>query len=472
MDWYDKNILILGLGATGLSCARWLARQDARLTVADSRPMPPNAEALARELPRVPLITGKLGAELLRGTDLVVRSPGVSSLEPVVVAAQRERIPVVGDVELFALAVSELEADSARFGLGRPKVLAVTGTNGKSTVTSMAGAMCREAGLSTVIAGNIGLPVLDALIDLEDRNALTQVEVFVLELSSFQLETTWSLDADAATVLNVSEDHLDRYVSVQAYGRAKSRIFQGNGVQVLNRQDPVSLAMTLADRRVLTFGADRPATGNDWGILDWAGERWLAQGRRNLLSFRELPLAGLPNALNALAALALCRALGLSYAPLLEALKNFKGLPHRVQKVAMVDGVTFYDDSKGTNVGASVAAIKGFARPVVLIAGGDGKGQNFTPMAAPVKARARAVVLIGRDRDKIAEALAPAAVSLKRADTMEQAVMTAFAEAREGDVVLLSPACASFDMFRDYEHRAQEFVTAVERLKASHDRAA
>jgi UDP-N-acetylmuramoylalanine--D-glutamate ligase len=472
LDLKGQTVLVLGLGATGLSASRWLKRRGAQIRVADSRDVPPMAEALAREFPGAELVTGEFRVALLQGVDCVVLSPGIAQTEPVVMEARRQRIPVAGDVELFAQALARIEAQSVRFGMGRPKVLAVTGTNGKSTVTAMAGALCREAGLNTVIAGNIGLPVLDALIEHEDKGRLEQIEVFVLELSSFQLETTESLDADAATVLNVTEDHLDRYPNINAYSRAKARIFAGDGVQVLNREDPRSSAMVLGGRRVLSFGSDVPKSEAEWGIFQWQGETWLGQGRRNLMPLRELPLAGLQNVLNALAALALCRALSLPYAPMLEALNRFKGLPHRVQQVATISGVTFYDDSKGTNVGATAAALAGFSQPVVLIAGGDGKGQNFAPLKSPVKRRARAVVLIGRDRERIAQALAGSEVPLSRAETMQEAVSCAFSEAQRGDAVLLSPACASFDMYRNYEQRGQAFIAAVESLKNGHDRAA
>jgi UDP-N-acetylmuramoylalanine--D-glutamate ligase len=446
----NKKVLVLGLGDTGLSMARWLARQGARVSVADSRESPPHAERLKAEVPGAVLFAGPFREQPFLDAELIAISPGVPVREPLVAAAIARGVPVVGDIELFAQALAD-----------RAKVIAITGANGKSTVTEMAGAMCRAAGCNTVVAGNIGLPVLDALAEAEDKGQLP--EVFVLELSSFQLETTASLNPAAATVLNVTEDHLDRYDGMGDYAAAKARIFAGDGVQVLNREDRYSLAMARPGRTVVTFGLDMPR-GGDWGLLREGGEAWLAQGDKKILAVRELKVAGLHNAANALAALALSRAIGLPLEPLLQALREFKGLPHRVERVAEIRGVTFYDDSKGTNVGATEAALRGMAEPVVLIAGGDGKGQDFTPLRDAVAGKARAVVLIGRDGDKIGRAIEGSGVPLLKADTMEEAVRESFVQARPGDAVLLSPACASFDMFRSYAHRAEVFIAAVHEL--------
>ncbi len=321
--------------------------------------------------------------------------------------------------------------------------------------------MCRAAGCETVVAGNIGLPVLDALAAVED--GAPQPEVFVLELSSFQLESTVTLAPDAAAMLNLTEDHMDRYDGLADYAAAKSRVFNGNGVQVLNRDDRWSLGMARAGRTIFTFGRGAPEAENGWGIAD-AGIPALLHGTRRLLALDELPVAGLHNAANALAAHALCSALGLPDAATAAALKSYAGLPHRLEKVAVLDGVALYDDSKGTNVGATVAALSGMTVPVVLIAGGDGKGQDFAPLAAAVAGRAREVVLIGRDAEAIARALAGSGVRLARATDMEEAVLLARAATRPGDAVLLSPACASFDMFRNYVHRGEVFVAAVRAL--------
>jgi len=453
-----KQALVLGLGVSGLSMARWLSRQGARVRVADTRTDPPCAAQLASELPDVPVATGGFRSPSFERVDLIAISPGISMAEPSVRLAASTGVPVVGDIELFAQALPSL---------GPSKVLAITGSNGKSTVTEMAGAMCRQAGLRTVVAGNIGLPVLDTLLTLAPGAAGTLPDVFVLELSSFQLETTSSLNADVAACLNVSEDHLDRYPDMPAYARAKSRIFQGGGAQVLNREDVWCRSMALTGRTVFTFGLDAPERDRDWGLTESDAETWLCQGARRLMRASSLRVSGLHNAANALAALALTRAIDLPYPPLLEALAQFAGLPHRMQQVAEIEGVAFYDDSKGTNVGSTVAALNGMRRKVVLIAGGDGKGQDFTPLSQAVGTRARHVVLIGRDRDKIARAIEGSGVPVSRASDMQEAVRLSFAAAREGDAVLLSPACASFDMFRDYEHRARVFVQAVQDLAAT-----
>jgi len=456
-------VVVLGLGDTGLSMARWLARRGADVRVADSRSEPPHAAALARELPRVPLATGAFREETLRGADLVAISPGLDRRAPPVADAIKRGVPVVGDVELFAQAFNE--AASRQLPAARPKVVAITGSNGKSTVTAMTGEILRAAGRRTVVAGNIGTPVLDALGAIEA--GAPAPEVLVLELSSFQLESTSSLEPDAAAMLNLSEDHLDRYDSMDSYAAAKARVFAGGGVQVLNRDDRRSLGMRRSGRTQYTFGAGRPRDGNEWGLCTAHGAEALAHGTRSLMAVAELPLAGLHNAANALAAHALAYAVGAPDDILPRALRSFRGLPHRMQQVAEHRGVLFLDDSKGTNVGATVAALSGMRRPVVLIAGGDGKGQDFTPLAPAVKQRARAVVLIGRDAERVARAIASSGVPVERAAGMDEAVTTAFRASREGDAVLLSPACASFDMFRNYEHRGEAFVAAVRRLEAS-----
>ncbi|OIQ86659.1 UDP-N-acetylmuramoylalanine--D-glutamate ligase [mine drainage metagenome] len=393
------------------------------------------------------LALGAFDERLLQQADIIVCSPGVALAEPAIAAAMARGIPVVGDVELFA----QYKPEHAR-------VIAITGANGKSTVTTLVGDMCRAAGLETVVAGNIGLPVLDAL-------GLPEPDVYVLELSSFQLETTTSLQPDAATVLNVTEDHMDRYAGMAEYAGAKARVFHGHGVQVLNREDGWSRSMALPGRKEVSFGLDLPPSHNDFGLLHRTGKTWLAQGETELLDLGEMKVAGLHNAANALAALALCRAIGLDYAPLLNALRTFQGLPHRVQRVAEKAGVAFYDDSKGTNVGATCAALAGMPCKVVLIAGGDAKGQDFSPLREPVARNARAVVLIGRDADRIRAALAGAGVAIIDAHSMEQAVLQAYQAAQPGDAVLLSPACASFDMFRNYVHRAEIFGAAVRALE-------
>lgn len=452
MQLQDKNVLVLGLGETGLSLARWLTAQGARVRAADSRTGPPSAAALQAELPQVELHCGAFQDALCEGVELIAISPGVALAEPLVQRAMQRGIPVVGDIELFAQQLAHEQ---------RAKVIAITGSNGKSTVTSMVGEMCRAAGLDTEVAGNISPAVLDAWLQRGTR----QPAVWVLELSSFQLETTFSLNADAAAVLNITEDHLDRYADMQAYAVAKARIFRGAGVQVLNRDDARCVGMTLPGRAQVTFGLGAVRGEHDWGIERSGDALWLVQGAQRVLDASELQVAGAHNLANALAALALCRAINLPLAPLLSALREFKGLPHRVQFVAEIAQVIYYDDSKGTNVGATVAALQGLGQPAVLIAGGDGKGQDFAPLNAAVAQHARAVVLIGRDADKIEAALQGCGVPLQHAHDLTAAVHDAAALAQAGDAVLLSPACASFDMFRNYAHRAEVFVAAVHDLQ-------
>ena len=463
LSWRGKKILVLGLGATGLSCARWLHGEGASVSVADTRSEPPQAAALRRELPEVRLFTGPFGAHLLDAVQLVVLSPGLSLREPVVMLASSRGIEVLGDIELFALA---LRRRATRTSGASPMIVGVTGSNGKSTVTTMVSAMGKAAGLNAVAAGNIGLPALDTLP--RDEDAVIP-DLFVLELSSFQLETTRSLPLRAGSVLNISDDHLDRYDGLAQYAQAKARIFADVEVQVLNRADPASMAMALPGKTLLTFALDEPGDDSEFGLRGASGEHWIAQGRRNLLRVSELPLTGQHNVANAAAALALCHGAGIAQAPAVAALRRFHGLPHRVQRVRELQGVVFFDDSKGTNVGATVAALNGMAQSVVLIAGGDGKGQDFSPLNEAVRKHARAVILIGHDADRITAAVASSGVPCSKAASLEEAVQMSFRAARPGDIVLLSPACASFDMFDNYAHRARVFVDAVSRLQARCD---
>ena len=455
MDLKGKRVLVLGLGESGLSMAAWLASRGARVSAADSRARPPGAAELSSLLPGVVLHLGGFPEESLSELDLLAISPGIALTEPIVARATANGVPVVGDVELFARALPSRATS-------RPRIVAITGTNGKTTVTSMAGALCRAAGLDCEVAGNISPAVLQALSRREAAG--TPAEAWVLELSSFQLETTSSLDADAAAMLNLSQDHLDRHGSMGAYAAAKSRIFAGSGVQILNRDDPRSLAMAIPGRQVILFGLEAPARDQDYGLRSVGGKTWIARGVRALIPLAEFPLAGLHNATNAMAALALCSSIGAPLEPMLQRLRSFKGLPHRVEPVGEWRGVRFYDDSKGTNVGSTIAALAGLAGAggkVVLIAGGEGKGQDFSTLADPVKKSARGVVLIGRDAAQIERALAPCGVPMQRAEGMEEAVAIAADMAKQGDSVLLSPACASFDMFRNYGHRGEVFAAAV-----------
>ncbi len=458
MDWKGRKVLVLGLGDTGLSMTRWLARHGARVSVADTRAEPPHARALADEHPEITLSAGEWRQDLFDDVDAIAISPGLDRREPSVAGALARGVAIVGDIEIFARALPDVSREKKS---ARPKVLAITGSNGKSTVTAMAGEVSAASGLKTIVAGNIGLPVLDALGEIEGGAPMP--DAFAIELSSFQLESTSNLDADAATVLNVTEDHLDRYDTISDYAAAKARVFEGGGVQILNRQDGWSRDMALPGRSIVTFGLDAPRRAHEWGVTT---DGLLTHGAELLMPVAALPLAGLHNAANALAALALGDAIGLAAAPMLEGLRRFRGLPHRLEKTADIRGITFYDDSKGTNVGATVAALNGVTTKVVLIAGGDGKGQNFSPLAAAVASRARAVVLIGRDAPAIERVLKGAGVPLIRASSMEDAVDTAFRAAVAGDAVLLSPACASYDMFRSYVHRGEVFVAAVHALAA------
>ena len=451
----DKSVLILGLGETGLSLARYLDAQGAHLSVADSRPQPPGVAILRRELPRAEVHCGPFGDELLVGIDRVAISPGVPLAEPLVQRAIARGIPVDGDIELLAqqLATNDYRRNT--------KVIAITGANGKTTVTSMVGAMCAAAGLDTQVAGNISPAVLDAL-----RGRRQQPQVWVLELSSFQLETTSTLNADAAAVLNVTEDHLDRYAgSMDNYAAAKARIFRGNGIQIVNRDDRRSAEMLISGRKHFSFGLDAPRAENEWGISREGKVTWLMQGRQKVLRADELQVSGMHNVANALAALALCRSLGMPLQPLVRALKAFTGLPHRVEEVARVAGVTYYDDSKGTNVGATEAALKGLGKAAVVILGGDGKGQDFSPLKQAVARHARAAVLIGRDAPLIERALQGCGKPVLKARDMDEAVQIAAANAQAGDAVLMSPACASFDMYKSYLHRAEVFIAAVRKLE-------
>jgi UDP-N-acetylmuramoylalanine--D-glutamate ligase len=450
MELKGKHVLILGLGESGLAAARWCDRQGAKLRVADTRANPPGLDAI-RRLASADFSSGDFDKSLLDGIDLVVLSPGLSPGILVVIHARAQGIPVVGEIELFAQAIHRLQP--------HVPVIAITGTNGKTTTTTLTGHLIASTGRSVGVAGNISPAALDALMAHEDRDALPQA--WVLELSSFQLETTETLNAAAATVLNISDDHLDRYIDLDDYALTKTHIFQGAGAQVLNRDDPRVKRMAIPDRRLITFGLDAPADERDFGLRENRGEPWLVQGSRFLMPVSELPIAGLHNAANILAALALCAAIDINPVALLPALRNFTGLAHRVEKVMAIAGVTYYDDSKGTNVGATVAALRGLGCKSVVILGGDGKGQDFAPLKPAVAAHARAVVLIGRDGPTIAGAIVGCGVPVVTATDMADAVQQAAGLAQAGDAVLLSPACASFDMFRNYAHRAEVFRTAV-----------
>ena len=443
----DKKVLVLGLGETGLSSLRWLTTQGACLSVADTRDMPPGLDALKAELPLISIHTGSFQASIFFDMDLIVVSPGVPLNEPEIQAAIQRGVNVVGDVELFA----QYRPTSA-------KVIAITGANGKTTVTTLVGEICKAAGLKTIVAGNIGLPVLETL-------SMETPDVYVLELSSFQLETTTNLHVDVATMLNLTEDHMDRYASIQEYAIAKARIFYNASLQVLNRDDAWSMLMARPKLAQVTFGMSDDGGDNSYSLKQVDEDVWLFEGNKELINLNDLKIVGLHNAVNALAAVALCRGIGIDYAHIIQTLYNFKGLPHRVEWVANINEVDYYDDSKGTNVGATCAALSGLSRKVVLIAGGDGKGQDFAPLASAVAENAMAAVLIGRDAPLIEDVLIPTNIPIYRAADLTEAVNIAHKLAKPNEAVLLSPACASFDMFKNYIHRAEVFVTAVNRLK-------
>jgi UDP-N-acetylmuramoylalanine--D-glutamate ligase len=435
--------VIVGLGRTGLSAARYLHAQGWRLAVTDTRERPPELAALTALDASIPVRCGDLDAALLDGALCVVASPGVSLALPFFAAARRRGLEIVGDIELFARAA-------------HAPVAGVTGTNGKSTVTTLLARMAQRAGLSVRAGGNLGEPALDLLAP--------GTALYVLELSSFQLETTTHLACRAATVLNVTADHLDRYASIEEYAAAKARIFARCDTAVVNLDDPLVMAMPRDARRTLSFSL-RAAVGADYAVAEQDGAWWLTRRGTPLLPVARMKIKGLHNAANALAALALGEALELPLAPMLAELEEFAGLPHRSQWVAEVRGVTYINDSKGTNVGATLAAVAGMAGSLVVIAGGDGKNQDFAPLAAAFRGKVRHTVLIGRDAPLLARALAGVS-TLETCATLAQAVHAAARAARAGDTVLLSPACASLDMFRDYTQRGAEFARVVGELAA------
>ena len=519
-----QNILILGLGASGMAMARWCVRCGAQVTVADTRATPPQLPALQQEMPQVRFVAGAFDASLVVGQNLqaVYRSPGLSpqQVAPVLGAAEASGVRAGGELSLYSDALAALRASHAY----APAVLAITGTNGKTTVTSLTGQLVERAGKSVAVAGNIGPTLLDTLATHLDADTLP--EVWVLELSSFQLDGTnvgeGGFEPTAATVLNITQDHLDWHGSIEAYAAAKARIFGQTGLMILNREDPTVMGMLPPPGRPkaaaapsggsaahavasvgatqpvpppvkvklqkpqvrahITFGADMPRRPGDFGIEVVSGMPWLVRamdadetrkrGRneveedlhiQRLMPADALRIRGRHNATNALAALALASATGCPLAPMLYGLREYRGEPHRVEPVAILHGVEYFDDSKGTNVGATAAALVGLGaeRRLVVILGGEGKGQDFAPLAAPVARYARAVVLIGRDAPLIRTALQDTGVALLDAPTLPDAVALATQRAHAGDAVLMSPACASFDMFKDYEHRAQVFCDTV-----------
>jgi len=438
------HVVVAGLGKTGHSVIRYLAARGQRVAGTDTRAEPPGVEALRAEHPDVSLSLGGLDVQLLDGASLVVASPGLPQEDPFFDVARKRGVEVVGDIELFARS-------------GARPVAGITGTNGKSTVTTLLAHMASRAGTPARAGGNLAPPALDLLQD-------GGVALYVLELSSYQLETTHTLSLATATVLNVTADHLDRYRDIDSYAAAKARIFERCDTAVLNLDDARVAAMARPGQAKLTFSLDA-GSGADYVLASEGGRDWLCRRGQKLVAMDELRIVGSHNAANALAALAMGEALGLARDPMLAALREFGGLPHRAAFVREVRGVRYVNDSKGTNVGATLAAVAGFKGPLLLIAGGDGKNQDFTPLAAALAGKVRRVLTIGRDAARIEASLAGVCPT-ERCDTLEAAVVAAARAAQPGDTVLLSPACASLDMFRDYAHRGEVFAAAVLGLAA------
>ena len=441
----DQFRIVVGLGKSGMSLVRFLARQGVPFAVVDTRMCPPELETLKALFPQVEVRCGALDVDFLcRASELYV-SPGLPLATPALQEAAARGVKLSGDIDLF---VRHAKAP----------LVAITGSNAKSTVTTLVGEMAAAAGKKVAVGGNLGTPALDLLAD--------DVELYVLELSSFQLESTERLNAEVATCLNVSDDHMDRYSGMETYHLAKHRIFRGARQVVVNRQDPLSRPLIADQVPCWSFGLDKPDF-KAFGLLEEGGEKFLAFQFSKLMPVSELKIRGAHNQANALAALALGHAVGLPLAPMLDALRNFAGLAHRCQWLRERDGVTYYDDSKATNVGAALAAIDGLgaelAGKLLLVAGGDGKGADFTPLRASVARYCRAVVLLGRDAELIAAALG-AAVPLLRVATLDEAVARCAELAQSGDAVLLSPACASLDMFKNFEERGRLFAQAVREL--------
>ena len=445
MQWENKRILVAGLGDTGRSVLAFGTRIQADMAAYDAMISPEQVQTLHAHFPNVPFFSGSLKDALI-GRDILVLSPGMSRYLPEIIAFEQAGGEVLGDVAIL----SDLLRDAP------DKILAITGSNGKTTTTTLVGYLCKKCGLDTVVAGNIGTPVLQAYLERDGKPA----GVWVLELSSFQLETTPNLAADAAVCLNVSEDHLDRYDDFLHYARTKDAIFNGCAVQVLNGDDAFCRAMKRPTQTTQFFSLQQVS---DFWLDTISGS--LKAASDSILPRQNVPLAGNHNIANVLAALALCESIGIARECLLPHVQTFRGLPHRVEKIGEKSGISFIDDSKGTNVGATVAAISGLPETISLIAGGMGKGQDFTPLRTVLAQKARAVYLIGVDADKIAHDLADCGVPLIFCATLPQAVQQAYDNAQAGEIVLLSPMCASFDMFKSYAHRSEVFAQSFDLLR-------
>ncbi|KTC23318.1 MULTISPECIES: UDP-N-acetylmuramoyl-L-alanine--D-glutamate ligase [Pseudomonas] len=441
----DHFRIVVGLGKSGMSLVRFLANRGIAFAVADTRENPPELATLRRDYPQVEVRCGELDVEFLCRADELYVSPGLALATPALQQAAARGVKLSGDIELFARNA-------------KAPIIAISGSNAKSTVTTLVGEMAVAAGKRVAVGGNLGTPALDLLDDA--------IELYVMELSSFQLETTDQLNAEVATVLNVSEDHMDRYSGLPAYHLAKHRIFRGARQVVVNRQDALSRPLPMENVPCWTFGLNVPDF-KGFGLREENGEKYLAFEFQTLMPVRELKIRGAHNQSNALAALALGHAAGLPFDAMLASLRTFAGLAHRCQWLRERDGVSWYDDSKATNVGAALAAIEGLGADIdgklVLVAGGDGKGADFSALRAPVAAHCRAVVLLGRDAERLAQALGDS-VPLIRVGSLDEAVQQGAALAQPGDAVLLSPACASLDMFKNFEERGRLFAQAVEGL--------
>ena len=444
-----KEWVIVGLGKTGLSCARYLHQRGLSFKIMDTRANPPGEAECRQQFADVPLHTGGFNEPWLMTADELVVSPGISLAEPAIARAIANGARAIGDIELFCRALNETFADKP--------LVAITGSNGKSTVTTLVGNMVRAAGLHPGVGGNIGTPALDLLDD-------PTIDVYVLELSSFQLETTYSLRATAATVLNISPDHMDRYTTLDNYRQAKQRIYHHCETAIVNRNDLLTLPAQTT--RTVSFGSDQPRQ-DQFGLLTDSDGSWLSKGSDKLLNSAQLKIKGRHNQLNALAALALGEAIGLDMAPMLDALRSFTGLPHRCQWLAERTGVAWFNDSKATNVGAAIAAIDGLGSgltgKVIVIAGGDGKGADFSDLRPAIARYVSHLVLLGRDGPTMARELAGSAV-IHECVGLEAAVSLAARLAQSGDAVLLAPACASLDMFNSFEHRGERFAELVNGL--------
>ena len=435
LDAQNSKLLVVGLGITGVSVARFLHKLGLVFAIIDSRDNPPMDEFF-QQTPDIPVFTGGFDEAAFKVATHLIVSPGVSLHEKSIVKALANGATIISDIDLFACSVTA-------------PIIAITGSNGKSTVTTMLGDMAVAAGKRVAIGGNLGKPALDLLED--------DAELYVLELSSFQLERTSVLNAAAATVLNISADHLDRHADLADYAKEKQSIYHGDGVIIINADDTLVKAMQEAGRQIVSFSIKDKA---DFYLAYQGETEYLMYETSPLMPLHELPLEGRHNAANALAALALGVAVGLDTPAMCSALKTFRGLNHRMQKVAHLNGITWVNDSKATNIGACVAALEGYNRKVILIAGGDAKGADMAELTPAIKEKTKSVVLMGKDADLIEQAIA-GCVPVHRAENMVQAVQIAASLASDGDSVLLSPACASLDQYKNYQDRGNQFALAV-----------